>query len=82
MNQVTSAPGVNTAIAGVLNQQTFLGRFNVLNQETVGPQVGAQLQKKAFWAIILSSLAMGPYIWLRFDFVFGVSAMSASSTTC
>jgi len=75
MNQVTSAPGVNTTIAGVLNQQTSLGRFNVLNQETVGPQVGGQLQKKALWAIILSSLAMGAYIWIRFDIGFGVSAI-------
>ncbi|HEV7237633.1 MAG TPA: protein translocase subunit SecF [Thermoanaerobaculia bacterium] len=76
MSQVTSAPGVNTAVASVLNQQTSLGRFNVLNQETVGPQVGGQLQKKALWAIILSSLAMGAYIWIRFDIGFGVSAIA------
>ena len=75
MNQATGAPGVSSATARVLNERAFVGRFNVLNQETVGPQVGAQLQQKAFWAIILSSLAMGIYIWLRFDFVFGVAAM-------
>jgi preprotein translocase subunit SecF len=38
---------------------TFLGAFNVLNQETVGPQVGRELQQKAIWAVILSTLAMG-----------------------
>ena len=27
------------------------------------------------WAIILSSLAMGAYIWIRFDIGFGVSAI-------
>src|SRR6185436_2026515 len=75
MNQATGAPGVSSATARVLNERAFVGRFNVLNQETVGPQVGAQLQQKAFWAIILSSLAMGIYIWVRFDFVFGVAAM-------
>ncbi|HEX6159254.1 MAG TPA: protein translocase subunit SecF [Thermoanaerobaculia bacterium] len=75
MNQATSTPGVSTGVARVLNEQTALGTFNVLNQETVGPQVGSELQSKAFWAILLSSLAMGVYIWLRFDFVFGVSAM-------
>jgi preprotein translocase subunit SecF len=73
MQQVTQ--GVSTGVAKVLNEKTFLGDFNVLNQETVGPQVGRQLQQKAFWAIVLSSLAMGLYIWLRFDFVFGVAAM-------
>jgi preprotein translocase SecF subunit len=59
----------------VLNERCFLGRFNLLNQETVGPQVGSQLQMKAFWAIVASSVAMGLYIWLRFDFVFGFAAM-------
>ena len=75
MQQVTGVQGVTTGIARVLNEKAFLGDFNVLNQETVGPQVGRQLQGKAFWAIVLSSLAMGVYIWLRFDFVFGVSAI-------
>ena len=76
MQQVTSVPGVTTADATVLNQRAFLGKFNVLNQETVGPQVGTELQRKAIWAIVLSSLAMGIYIWLRFrDFTFGMGAV-------
>lgn len=75
MQQVTSVPGITTNAARVINEQAFLGSFNVLNQETVGPQIGGQLQQKAMWAIILSSLAMGIYIWLRFDFIFGLSAM-------
>ena len=75
MDQVRSVPGVTSGIAGVLNQQTFLGTFNVLNQETVGPQVGRELQQKAIWAVILSTLAMGVYLWLRFDVMFGASAV-------
>lgn len=75
ISQATSVPGVTANVAKLLNEKTFLGKFNVLNQETVGPQVGGQLQQKAFWAIVLSSLAMGIYIWLRFDFIFGVAAM-------
>lgn len=75
MGQVTSAPGVTTRIAGVLNDKTFLGAFNVLNQETVGPQVGHDLQQKAIWAVVLSTLAMGAYLWLRFDLMFGASAI-------
>lgn len=75
MSQATSAPGVSSGVARVLNEKTTLGTFNVLNQETVGPQVGSELQTKALWAIILSSLAMGAYIWVRFDLVFGISAM-------
>ena len=73
MQQVTT--GTTPAIAKLLNERAFLGDFNVLNQETVGPQVGRQLQMKAFWAIVASAVAMGLYIWLRFDFVFGFAAM-------
>src|SRR3954447_23404532 len=75
MSQVTSAPGVTTRIAGFLNDKTFLGAFNLLDQETVGPQVGHDLQRKAIWAVILSTLAMGVYLWLRFDLMFGASAI-------
>jgi len=73
MQQATA--GTSTGVARVLNEKAFIGGFNVLNQETVGPQVGGQLQKKALWAIIFSSLAMGVYIWLRFDLKFGVAAI-------
>jgi len=75
MSQVSSAPGVTTNIATLLNQRAFLGRFNVLSQETVGPQVGKELQQKAVWAVILSTLAMGVYLWIRFDLMFGVAAI-------
>jgi preprotein translocase subunit SecF len=76
MQQVTSTQGVTTATTKVLSEQTFLGAFNVLNQETVGPAVGKDLQTKAILAIILSSLAMGIYIWLRFsDLTFGLGAI-------
>ncbi|HEY8134364.1 MAG TPA: protein translocase subunit SecF, partial [Thermoanaerobaculia bacterium] len=75
MQQATSAPGVTTGIARVLNERTYFGTFNVRNQETVGPQVGRELQQKAIWAVVLSTLAMGAYLWLRFDFMFGIAAV-------
>jgi preprotein translocase subunit SecF len=76
MNEVKSVAGITAPIEKVIGERAFFGRFNVLNQETVGPQVGAQLQQKALMAIILSSLAMGLYIWLRFrDMAFGVAAI-------
>jgi preprotein translocase subunit SecF len=74
MSQVTS--NVTPAIASLLADKTYLGRFNVLSQETVGPQVGRELQQKAIWAVVLASIAMGIYIALRFDLMFGVSAVA------
>lgn len=75
IRQATGVPGITTGIAKVLNERTFLGAFNVLNQETVGPQVGRELQMKAVWAVVFSTLAMGIYLWIRFDLMFGVSAI-------
>ncbi len=75
IDQATSAPGVTAGMAGVLRDKSFVGSFNVLNQETVGPQVGKELQGKAVWAVILSTLAMGAYLWLRFDVMFGGAAV-------
>ena len=77
MQQVVSVQGVTPAAATVINEKAFLGRFNVLNQETVGPRVGKELQQKAFWAIVLSSLAMAIYIAFRFEggLVFGAASL-------
>jgi preprotein translocase subunit SecF len=75
MAQVSTAPGVTSGISKVLNDNAYVGKFNVLNQETVGPQVGKELQQKAIWAVIFSTLAMGIYLWLRFDIMFGAAAI-------
>lgn len=75
MSQISSVPGVTANASRVINQRAYLGAFNPLSQETVGPQVGRELQMKAIWAVILSTLAMGAYLWLRFDLMFGFSAI-------
>jgi len=48
---------VTPSIAQALRAKAFVGAFNVLNQETVGPVVGRELRDKAIWAIVLSTLA-------------------------
>jgi preprotein translocase subunit SecF len=77
MQQVVSVGGVSPAAATVLNEKAFLGKFNLLSQETVGPQVGKELQQKAFWAIVLSTLAMAIYIAFRFEggLIFGTASL-------
>jgi preprotein translocase subunit SecF len=75
IDQALSANGVTPTIAQTLRAKAFVGSFNVLNQETVGPVVGRELRDKALWAIVLSTLAMGVYLWLRFDVMFGASAI-------
>ena len=75
IDQALSSQGVTPSIAQTLRGKAFVGSFNVLNQETVGPVVGRELRDKALWAIALSTLAMGVYLWLRFDVMFGASAI-------
>lgn len=75
LSQVAQAEGVSAAAAQAITSNAFLGKFNVLNQETVGPQVGKELQKKALLALVLSTVAMGVYITARFDLKFGVAAI-------
>jgi preprotein translocase SecF subunit len=74
-DQLNGIPGMTTSVITLVRDNTYLGAFNVLNQETVGPQVGKELQQKAVLAVILSTLAMGIYLWLRFDVMFGASAI-------
>jgi len=75
IDQALTAPGVTPAIAQTLRAKSFVGQFNLLSGETVGPVVGRELRDKAIWAIVLSTLAMGVYLWLRFDVMFGASAI-------
>lgn len=75
IDQALTAPGVTPTVAQALRAKAFVGAFNVLNQETVGPVVGRELRDKAVWAIVLSTLAMGIYLWIRFDVMFGASAI-------
>jgi preprotein translocase SecF subunit len=77
MQQVSSVPGVSANMARLLNERAYIGTFNLLSQETVGPQVGSELQTKALLAIILATLAMGVYIAIRFDLRFGIAAVLA-----
>lgn len=74
-DEVKASEDLSPAAAELLAKSATLGKFNLLNQETVGPQVGRDLQKKAALAIILSVLAMGIYIAFRFDFKFGIAAI-------
>jgi preprotein translocase subunit SecF len=78
MNQVSSVSGVSPKVASLLGEKSFLGRFTLLSQETVGPQVGRELQRKAMWAIVLSTLAMAIYIAVRFEqgLIFGMAGLA------
>lgn len=48
-----------------------------ISSEQFGPAVGEELQRNAFFAILIASAGMLIYITLRFQFVYGASAIIA-----
>lgn len=55
------------------------GKDNVAIErvEQVGPQIGSQLKKKAFYAIIYSLIGILIYLALRFELIYSVSSILA-----
>ena len=73
-----SIPDVSAETKAWLNANTVVGPFVLLSAENVGPQVGADLQKKAVLAIVWSTVGMLLYIVFRFrSLPFGVGAVVA-----
>ena len=67
--------GLKPEIQSFLKEKTYLGKLTVLSRETVGPQVGADLRRKAVQATIWSLLGMLVYIALRFKLEYGIAAI-------
>jgi len=53
------------------------GAVDYRRTEFVGPQVGEELQKQGGLAVLFSLLGILGYVWLRFEWQFGVSAIIA-----
>jgi len=70
-----SAAGIGTDIIDALKAKTYLGKSAVISRDTVSPQAGRDLRRKAVQATIWSLLGMLVYIALRFKLANGVSAI-------
>ncbi|RME00480.1 MAG: protein translocase subunit SecF [Calditrichaeota bacterium] len=49
----------------------------LLSVDSVGPKIGKELRTAAIWAVLVSLFLILIYIWIRFEFVFGVGAIIA-----
>jgi len=67
--------GVSQEAVEHLKENTFLSRLTVLSKETVGPQIGHDLRRRATQATIWALIGMLIYIGIRFKFAFGISAV-------
>jgi preprotein translocase subunit SecF len=71
-------PDVSPAVRARLKADSYAGPFVLLSAENVGPQVGADLRKKALYAVVWSIVGMLAYIAIRFrSLPFGVGAVVA-----
>lgn len=66
---------ISQEIIDTLEGKTFLGSLAVLSKETVGPQVGHDLRRKATQAVIWALIGMLIYIGVRFKLAYGVAAI-------
>lgn len=73
--QLQQEKGIKEEIIDTLKERTFLGSLAVLSKETVGPQVGHDLRRKAMQAVIWALIGMLIYIGIRFKLAYGVAAI-------
>jgi len=73
----TGSQVANQLIA-VLAKEFPDNKFNLDSVDEVGPAVGKSLQSKARFAVLISLIGILLYIWVRFDFRFGVAATVAT----
>ena len=68
--------GVDPKVLGSLQENYYVSDVAILSTEYVGPQVGAELRDQAKLAIIWSLTGLLVYVWFRFEFLWGVSAIA------
>jgi preprotein translocase subunit SecF len=66
-DQLASIPGVTPAVIASLQSGFDLGNFAIRGVDSVGPSVGAQLRKQAFWATMYALGGMLVYVAIRFS---------------
>ena len=76
----TSETGSKIAdeVMDILQKEYPDNPFNKDSVDEVGPAVGKILQKQARIAVLLALVGILVYIWIRFDFRFGVAATAAT----
>ena len=70
-----ATPEEGVAVQDVLAKQFAANGFKLLQEDTVGPQVGKELQRSGLIAIGLSLVGMIVYITIRFEFSFAIGAV-------
>ncbi|MGH9701444.1 MAG: protein translocase subunit SecF [Candidatus Acidiferrales bacterium] len=76
-SELKNVDGATPAVINALQSGFVLGNFTIRNVEIVGPKVGAQLRRQAFFATLYALAGMLVYIAFRFEWVYGAAAVIA-----
>ena len=77
IDELASVAGMTDSALQALKTRGFAGPFAVRSQSYIGPVIGKELVQKAVWAILGSLAGMLIYIWIRFEFQWGLAAVIA-----
>lgn len=69
---------VTEQIVGAMSEKFSGNTFTLDSVHEVGASIGRELKQKAIWMIALAVCGILLYIWIRFDFRFGVAATIAT----
>jgi preprotein translocase SecF subunit len=69
--------GIAEWIKEQLMEQVPDNKFTVLKEEMVGPKIGEELKRDAFFAILFSLIVILVYLGFRFKFIFAIGAVVA-----
>ena len=70
-----ASPEEGSTAQRALGEQFAANGFKLVQEDTVGPQVGRELQRSGLWAIGLALVGMIVYITIRFEFSFAIGAV-------
>lgn len=77
LDELSSVKGVTPQVLVVIKQATYADSLAVVATEVVGPKIGAELQRKAFLAVLYALGGMLVYIAFRFEWIYGAAAVIA-----
>ena len=77
VEDVANVAGMTPETMDYLRKQTFAGPLSLRGQSYIGPVIGRELMRKALFAILGSLAGMLVYIWIRFEFQWGLAAVVA-----
>lgn len=69
---------ISDDILAVLEKEFPDNKFHMDSVDGIGPAVGKTLRQQAIWAVCFALIGILIYIWVRFDFRFGVAATVAT----